>query len=345
MNTASPFRYLLAVIDQLIKRGEVVTGQSALVASIQFQKMCAVPVVPGFGLLRTGVANDGSLLFLFAEQAASSFLAETHKQGGAVFPRTRAGVPVRLCLVRMTSDTSKVIELPELDLTFPLVDVFPDGQILVVGPRCEWRGENDFDLNGAVIRPDGGQTTRILLGDGISSTQIDCLGRIWVSYFDEGVFGNFGWGGPSGPAPVGSTGLACFSASGAKIWSFPEDAIHAISDCYALNVSGDAAAAFVYTDFPVCRINHDFELTFWTTTLAGCHAFAMSEAEVLFSGQYKDAPDVAYLGKIGTGDIANTKRMRLLMPDGSSRPNGQLLGRGKYLYHFDDENAYRLGLD
>jgi hypothetical protein len=307
--------------------------------------MCAIPVIPGFSLVRKAVANDGSLLFLLAKKSASPFLSETHQRAGAEFPRTPADVPARLRLVRVTSQTSQLIELPELDLTFPLVDVFPDGRILVAGPRCAWRGDDDFDLNGAVVRPDDGQITRILLGDGISSMQIDCLGRIWVSYFDEGVFGNFGWGGRSGPAPVGSAGLACFSASGEKIWRFPENAIYPISDCYALNVSGADAAIYFYTDFPICKISGDYELAYWKTKLAGSHAFAMSEAEVLFSGQYNDPPDAAYLGRIGSGELENIKRMRLLMPDGSSRSGGQLLGRGKYLYHFDSENAFCLSLD
>jgi hypothetical protein len=307
--------------------------------------MCAIPVVAGFSLVRKAIANDGSLLFLFAEKSVSPSLSETYQRGGAVFPRTQSEVSARLRLVRMTSQISQLIELPELDLTFPLVDAFPDGRILVAGARCGWRSEDDYDLNGAVIQPDVGQITRILLGDGISSMQIDCLGRIWVSYFDEGVFGNFGWGGRSGPAPVGSAGIACFSASGEKIWGFPQNAIYAISDCYALNVSGADAAIYFYTDFPICKISGDYELTYWKTRLAGCHAFAMSEAEVLLSGQYNDPPDAAYLGGIGSGELENTKRMRLLMPDGSGRSGGQLLGRGKYLYHFDSENAYRLSLE
>lgn len=308
--------------------------------------MCAIPVVPGFSLVKKAVANDGSLLFLFAEKPASPFLFETYQQGIGVFQRTRAHVPARLRLLRMTGEMSRSIELPELDLTRPMVDVFPDGRVLVVGPRCEWRGENDYDLNGAVIQPDiFGQTTRILLGDGIRDAQIDSLGRIWISYIDEGVFGNFGWGGRGGPAPVGSSGLACFSASGERIWRFPENAIYPISDCYALNVSGANAAIFFYADFPICKISGDYELAYWKTELVGCDTFAMSEAEVLFSGQYNDPPDAAYLGRLISGELVNTRRIRLLMPDGSSRLDGQLLGRGKYLYHFDSENAYRLSLD
>jgi hypothetical protein len=126
--------------------------------------------------------------------------------------------------------------------------------------------------------------------------RVDSLGRIWVGYFDEGVYGNFGWGGQNGPVPVGAAGLVCFSDSGEKLWEFPQDGDHSIDDCYALNVSGSEAAAF-YTDFPLCKVSRDYELTFRKANLAGCHAFAFSETEALFSGQYGEAPDIAYLGK------------------------------------------------
>jgi hypothetical protein len=314
-----------------------------LAASIQFQELCAIPTLRGFSLVRNAVANDGSLLFLFAETSTAKSLSETYKQGIGVFPRTRAEIAAGLCLVRMTSMASHTVELPELDLTFPQVDTFPDGRVLVVGPRCSWRSHDDFDLNGAIIRPETREATRILLGDGISSMQIDSLGRIWVRYFDEGVFGNFGWGGRDGPAPIGCSGLACFSASGEKIWEFPRNPTYAISDCYAVNVSGTDAAIFFYTDFPLCKISGNFELTYWKPKLAGCKAFAISKTEVLFSGQYNDPADAAYLGRPASGE--KIRRVRLLMPDGSSRSGGQLLGRGNSLYHFGAENVCRLSLD
>ncbi|QOZ29860.1 hypothetical protein XH93_22340 [Bradyrhizobium sp. CCBAU 51753] len=254
-------------------------------------------------------------------------------------------MPVRLHLVRATPEKSYLIELPELDRTFPLVDVFPDGRILIAGPRCEWRGEGDFDLNGAIVHPTTGEVRRILLGDGISTMQVDDLRRIWIGYLDEGVFGNFGWGFRDGPTPIGAAGLVCFSDAGEKVWEFPENSSYSISDCYALNVSGVDATALFYTEFPICRISSSFELTFRTTNLAGCHALAVSEAEVLFSGQYRDPPDVAYLGNLSPGRLSKIRRLRMLMPDGSARAGGQLLARGKSLYHFDGEKVCRLSLD
>src|SRR5262249_44340855 len=156
---------------------------------------------------------------------------------------------------------TKMIDLPPLDLTFPMVDVFPDGRVLVAGPRSSWRSETDFDRNGAVIDPKTGAVSRILLGDGIEDVFIDALGRICAGYCDEGVFGNFGWSDP-GPPPIGSSGVVVFDASGTILWKYPQQGRRpTIDDCYAMNVSGDGASIFFYSDFPVCTINRDFALS------------------------------------------------------------------------------------
>jgi hypothetical protein len=312
---------------------------------LQFQKISPIPdLSDDYAPIAKSVANDGSLLFLFVERAGESAVAETFQSGIGTFPKAKMAVPKRFCLIRLLSGSTEITELPELDVTFPQVDIFPDGRILLVGPRCSWRGENDYDLNGIVFDPRSGRSTRILLGDGISSAQVDNLGRIWVSYIDEGIFGNFGWGHP-GPAPIGLAGLVCFSDSGEKIWEYPHLTHHAITDCYALNVSGSGAAIFFYTDFPVCRISSDFKLEYWKTKLSGCHQLAISEKKVLLSGQYRDAQDAAYLGTLDPDQFVGTEQVRLVMPDGSSMPKGRLMGRGNHLYFFAASDVYQVSLE
>src|SRR5262249_13826161 len=162
--------------------------------------------------------------------------------------KTRMNMAKRFRLTLLAPGSpARTIELPELDLTFPRIDLFPDGRILVVGPRSAWRGPNDFDLNGAIVNPAASKVSRILLGDGIEDVYVDALGRIWVSYFDEGVFGNFGWGGNRGPNPIGAAGLVCFSETGEKIWEYGGN--DGIADCYALNVCDTEATIFFYSDF------------------------------------------------------------------------------------------------
>jgi len=86
-------------------------------------------------------------------------------------------------------------------------------------------------------------------------------------------------------------------------------------------------------------------VSFCKTNLAGCRAFAISETEALFSGQYKDAPESVYLGKLSPTELRDARQLRLLTPDGSACDQSQLLARGKSLYYFDAEKVCRFSLD
>lgn len=310
----------------------------------------------GFSLAAIAVASDQSLLFLFVEESGREAVFQRDQGGIGSFPRARMDSPKRFRLLRENAGSVQSHDLPPLDIAFPEVDMFPDGRLLVVGARCYWRAETDYDLNAVIFDPDTGQANHVLFGDGISDLQIDGGGRIWVAYGDEGIFGNYGWGGP-GPAPIGRGGLVCFSSTGEKLWEYPPFANYSIYDCYALNVSGRDAMILAYTEFPgfpVCKISAGcdrpaccgFQLSYWRTDLRGCHAFAVSGATALFSSQYDEQPDVAHLVSLDGEEVvrAKARQVRLLMPDGSPRPPGRLQGRGKHLYHFGEGGIYRAAL-
>lgn len=313
--------------------------------TIRFQWLADIPVpTVGYSLIANSVAGDGSLLFLSIEGGGAHTVRETYASGGATFAKARMNEPKRFRLaIWRAGEPLQTIELPELDLTFPLVDLLLDGRVLVVSPRCAWRGNDDYDLNGAVLDPKTSTMSRILLGDGINWVFVDTRGRIWVAYNDEGIFGNFGWGNP-GPTPIGAAGLVCFAETGEKLWELPPNLSETMADCYALNVSGAEAAIFYYSDFPVCRITSDFDVTCWTTELAGCSAFAIAKYTVLFTGQYKEAPDTAYLGRLESDGHMSSHQVRLVFPDGSSLPRGQKLARGRHMYFFDAQCVYRASL-
>ena len=310
--------------------------------TIKFQKIAEIPTASdGYALITKSVANDGSLLFLFIEPAGKDAVHEQYSAPGGIFPQSTMGTARRFRLVQTEAAQARVVELPKLDITFPHVDVFPSGKVLVAGARCEWRGERDYDLNGMVFDPATGRLSRILLGDGIEALYVDDLDRIWVSYFDEGVFGNFGWG-LRGPPCVGAAGLVCFSETGDKIWEYSADP--PIADCYALNVTGAEAAIYFYTEFPVCRISSDFGLKYWNSGLSGCHHFAISDSAILMSKEYDDPPSTGYLGIPGEDSVKDIRKVKFVLPSGDEIPEGQLLGRGRHMYLFDDASVYRATL-
>ncbi len=311
-------------------------------------KICVKPIASdGYMPVSESVAADGSLLFLFVEPDGAAAIAARTEQGIGIFPVSRMDTPRRLRLVRVGAEGAagpQTIDLPPLDLTFPMADVFPDGRILIAGPRCSWRSETDFDRNGAVIDPKTGAVARLLLGDGIQNIAVDALGRIWAGYFDEGVFGNFGWSDPGLP-PIGAAGLVCFNATGEKLWEYPQERHASIDDCYALNVCGDEAAIYFYSDFPICNVSRDFALTFRPTAVRGCKAFALSGARVLFSGQYNDSPHIGYFGTLDPDRAGDMTQVNFVVSDGAPVVATRIVGRGSKLYFFTEDAVYVTDID
>ncbi len=142
---------------------------------------------------------------------------------------------------------------------------------------CEARGGR------ACVYDSQGSLQRILdLGDAIKDVQTTSLGKIWASYFDEGVYGD----------GVGKWhGLICFDAFGSPIFTYGEFAernnLPFIDDCYAMNVvSDDEIWVSYYQAFPLVRIK-GFELAQHCEEF-GCmrHGFAIVDGGVIFPKCY-----------------------------------------------------------
>lgn len=119
--------------------------------------------------------------------------------------------------------------------------------LLLVYPRT--RGP--LEPNAILVDSSGREGERWYLGDGIEHCQSDAAGNIWVGYFDEGVYGH---------QALGQQGLVKFDQGGQPQFQFQRDAggFPAISDCYALNVTGQEEAwTCYYTDFPLVRIRNN----------------------------------------------------------------------------------------
>jgi hypothetical protein len=311
--------------------------------TLPLEKIADRPATPdGFASVTQSVANDDTLLFLFIEQSGADAVMARTSQGLGTFPVPRLPDRKRFRLIaRSLASGDRAIDIPPTDIAFPFVDLFSDGRVLLVAARSELRGPDDFDRNAMVFEPVHNQVTRFLAGDGIEDVFVDSIGRVWVSYFDEGVFGNFGWGYHDGATPVGAAGLVCFDATGTKSWEFPGSAI---TDCYALNVTGAEAVIFYYTDFPICRIGSDFHVAKWNTKLKGCHALAISGNNVLLTAQYEDSRDIGYRGRLGRHSLEDVEPVRFSLPDGSPLPKGSFVGRGPHLTFFAADAVYRASL-
>lgn len=100
----------------------------------------------------------------------------------------------------------------------------------------------------------GGTRFELNLGDASEDLQTTPQGLIWVSYFDEGVYGG----------SIGRQGLVCFDNAGTPLFKYADfaeqNALPMISDCYAMNVDQTGAVWLnYYTDFPLIRL-HNFAI-------------------------------------------------------------------------------------
>jgi hypothetical protein len=124
------------------------------------------------------------------------------------------------------------------------------------------------------------------LGDASNQIQTTENGQIWVSYFDEGVFGN----------GIGKEGLVCFDSEGRANFKYAEFAdkfnLPSIDDCYALNVDKNEVWVCYYSDFPLVHLK-DFALAGLWKDWASTSALAIRDQLIVYLPAYKNAHLVA----------------------------------------------------
>lgn len=169
-----------------------------------------------------------------------------------------------------------------------------NNNLLLVCGRSAKRSKEDFDLNAAIFDYDGKEQKRFLLGDGIQDVQVTSEDIIWTSYFDEGVFGNYGWGNN----PIGKSGLVSWDKEG-KMLSEQKD--FRIYDCYALNVDEKNIWFYYYDEFKLVHMYGDKHKDYKVGT-NGSDGFAISDKTVLMRGGYEERNSylLAHLLKDGT---------------------------------------------
>ncbi|ARK32622.1 hypothetical protein BkAM31D_23625 [Halalkalibacter krulwichiae] len=228
----------------------------------------------------------------------------------------------------MKNDTIETVELKNVSLIPTAVDLFSDGSLLLVQSRCLKDGSS-VERNARRYNRNGQLISAFTLGDGIEQMQIDETDTIWVSYFDEGVFGNFGW-----EHPIGSEGLLAFTKDGEKLWGAGD---YGIVDCYALNVTSSKEVYFYYyaDSYLVQLTNRVEEIRY------------RIEGETL--QQFLMEPN----GMIGQIDHYTVKRFkkrnRTMVPkakiefvdEAGKRLIGQVFMRGTFLYLYGKEGIFQ----
>lgn len=214
-------------------------------------------------------------------------------RGHASFAKKRAASPNRFRVHYQARDDWLSLDLAETPENYHAVQPLANGRWLLV--RC--RADGDRDVNAHIYDADGTPTHSFNAGDGIADVQATERGNVWVSYFDEGVFGD---------TDLGRSGLVCLGQDGRpafRLGDLAESVLRSMADCYALNVCSNRETwLYFYTDFPLVRLLERKVAAHWMMPVAGSHAFAVDRERVLLGGSY-DRRESLFLGRLDKLDF------------------------------------------
>ena len=286
-----------------------------------------------------GPAREAILLAVDPQDKGVPF-GRDEQPGLASFPRSVADHPYPATIIRLNYTLLSSIELPEIEAAFPFIQPLTEDSTLIVSGRCHYRNGNP-EHNAVMYDQHGQAVRRMVFGDGIEDVQIGLDQRIWVSYFDEGVYGNFGWPNP----PMGADGLLCFDMDGHIAWRFhAPGGFGPIDDCYALNVASNAVWAYYYNSFPIVRITRNGEKQAWENTFAGASTIVVDFPRVLLWGGYRDARERCVVQTIDGDELVSPQHLTLCLPDGESLTGAKIIGRDSVLHAFVGTTWYQFDL-
>ena len=201
---------------------------------------------------------------------------------------------------------TELITLEHTDCNFSFVKPLGEN-IIVVGARCfynrdEQKGEDNafvFDCNGKLLY-------KMCLGDGISRILTFSDHRIVTGYFDEGVFGNYGWDNP-----IGSSGIVVWDQHGNVLWENPDEDI---DDIYDMSYGTDGSFwYYAYMDFDLINVSKTYQKTIFRTDTKGCYYMIPDQEKdlVMFDGGYDDREHL-FTGKLLSDRVSKKEEVRFL---------------------------------
>lgn len=290
-----------------------------------------VPPHQGWKRIGANITDDGRLLVAWAEP-------------DQVDRQTPRGIkPADIDIVSYDDEgANHLVTIRRSTTQFPCLDLLPDGNIIVVDARCVPGPDGALADNASVHDAAGEHVRSFHLGDGIETVQCTPSGRVWVGYFDEGVFGNDRWGKLLGTRPPASFGVAQFDEWGTFHWA---PASPAIADIYALNVHGEVAWACPYRDFPILRMETGRTVS-WSSGVTGPNALVVRGDNVALIGGYEPFGSRVVGGTLTTAGFDAGPALRLELPDGSPIPTtARMLGRGSRLVVLTETGWHSLSID
>ena len=255
--------------------------------------------LPGDVLLSARVGPAGEAVTLWGpETLIEHVFSYIEYENGVRSPASQVPPWSARVIVATPGGHQTFTEIDGMTLAFPHLQTLPGGRLLLVGTRCGVV-EGVAEHNAVIIDPASGTTRTGTFGDGIADVQTTPSGRIIVAYFDEGVYGNNGWGLPGEPEPIGAPGIVEFDSDLRQVWSYPNDDedVPEISECYALNVVGETVWVSVYPGFPLVRID-ERRISAWPNDIAaGARWILVGDKTAGWVGGYNAKRDTLAIGR------------------------------------------------
>lgn len=217
-------------------------------------------------------------------------------------------------VLHLKDGRKKILNLPDEQWNYHVVQPFDDDHVMLVCARSMYHDAEHIDKNARVYDWKGRFIRSFCLGDGIDHVYTTEDQHIWTGYFDEGVYGNYGW-----KNPIGGSGLVGWDYDGRIIDNGSDRQL--IGECLALNTAAnDQVWYFVGERAQIGLLHNETESVFSTDAL-GFQTFAVKNDRMMVHRQYFDNHQFFELAREGSGfNIIHEIDFR--KPDGSSlRPH------------------------
>lgn len=284
-----------------------------------------------------GVDCSGALYLATAEtQDPLAF-----ESGVGIFPNSELSERTNYTIHQWREGEIRTLEIPDEPLVVDFVQPTRDG-VLLASARCRLQ-RNGPEQNAVEYTWTGQEKARFTLGDGIEDVRTTPDGSIWVSYFDEGVFGNYGWQ-ESDSECVAAMGCGCFDFRGVPRFSYSaeEAGTEEIYDTYALNVSGnDDVWLYFYAEFPIVHIKRGKYET-WSLGAEGAHGLAIDDSRALLFGSYEQRNLLRGVSLSDQGNATIEATSELVDDRGTAVTDAIPRGVGSRLYLFQDSRVLLL---
>jgi hypothetical protein len=198
-----------------------------------------------------------------------------------MFPQTQTKDLLDYSIIEIHDGSLLKYSIKSEKWSYHFLQPVADDKFLLACARTHYRN-GDPEKNARIFDNSGKCISEFLLGDGLQDLKVTEDNNIWTSYFDEGIFGNYGWN-----EPLGYCGLRKWDILGGTLFEFNSDSYQKyIDDCYAMNVINDSEVWFYfYSDFLIGILNNN-KIRFLEPGISGASCFLVHGQYVMFDKGY-----------------------------------------------------------